>query len=179
MNSSLIIVLGVVILGLLIKFATKIIAKILGLVALVIVVVGFMYSKGIGPFKETSADLKALTAKYCSDPEEAAICDCIIKNAEVDMRKRFTEAEMDTMSRERIRAAYVLKRSLDATKAEAMECLTKRGMENKYKQFTNDFIPIENEYLEAIGNKTKEWGEKLKQEAESFLLNKNDIDSRY
>ena len=165
--------------GLLIKFATKLIAKVVGVMVLVAVVVGFLYTKGIGPFQDKSLDIASLTEKYCENPEEEAICDCILRKAEADMRNRFNAEEIDALTDERIRAAYVLKMSLDATKPAAMQCLQKRGMEQKYKQFTNDFIPIENEYLEVVGDKAKQWSEKLKQEAQDFLLNKNDIDSRY
>lgn len=179
MNSTLTIFLGVIILGMLIKFTTKLILKVLGFVVLVAVVIGAMYAKGIGPFKDTQVGLDALTEKYCGNPEEEAICECILQKAERDMRNRFTEDELDSLQADRIRAAYVLKRSLDATKNPAMQCLETKGMEHKYQQFINDFIPIENEHLNVVGDKAKEWSEKLKQEAQDLLLNKDNIDSRY
>lgn len=179
MNFSITALLTIAIIALLFKFATRIAAKVLGFAAIVALVFGFMYYKSIGPFKQNVADIAQLKLNYCEEEKDDAICDCIIGNAEKDMKQRFSKAELDSLSVQRIKAAYVLKKSLNATKEKAMICLAARGEEAKYKTFLQDFVPIENEYLDLIGDKAKQASQKLKDEYQSFKENKETIDTKY
>ncbi len=176
---SLTIIVLVVLAMVLLKFATKFTSKILGIVFLVVLGLGFMYYQSIGPFKENVADLAHLEQKYCEDNYDDAICDCILSFAKKDMKERFTKVELESLSYQKFRAAYVLQKSLKATKEEAMACLLGKGQPKKYTEFLQDFVPIENKYLDLIGDKAKQVGEKLKEEINSFKLNKDGIDGRY
>lgn len=179
MISTITIVAAIVIVLLLLKFATKFIAKIFGILLVAGLVIGFMYYKSIGPFKQNVTDIYALEEKYCDQEVDKDICDCIIKNIKRDMKRRFTRAELDSLAQQRIKAAYVLKKSMNSTKTDALNCLESRDAAHKYKQFRNDFIPIENKYLEIIEDKAKELGDNVRQEIKDFLLNKDDIDDKY
>ena len=161
------------------KLATKLALKILGIVVIAGVALGFMYYKSIGPFKQNAADISNLKDKYCETERDEDICSCIIQKAEGDIRKRFSAVALDSISIEPIRGAYVLKKSLEATKEEAMLCLAEKNATHKYKTFIQDFIPIENEYLNAVEDKAKELSQKLKDEYQSFIETKQDIDSKY
>jgi hypothetical protein len=179
MNFSITALIAVAVIALLFKFATRIAAKILGFFVVIALVFGFMYYESIGPFKENMADIAHLKGKYCEEERDASICDCIIGNAEKDMRNRFTKDELDSLAVQRIKAAYVLNKSLNATKEEALLCLAAKGEEEKYKVFLQDFVPIENEYLDLIGEKAKQASEKIRDEYQSFKDNKGTIDSKY
>mgnify|MGYP001065727377 CR=1 FL=1 len=179
MNFSITALVAIAVVALLLKFATRIALKLLGFAAVVAAIFGFLYYKSIGPFKENIADIAHLKVKYCEDERDEAICDCIIGAAEKDMKRRFTDEELDSLAVQRIKAVYVLKKSLNATKEEALMCLASRGEEAKYKTFLQDFVPIENEYLDLIGEKAKQASQKLKDEYSSFKDNKESIDTKY
>lgn len=179
MELTLTMVAVVVIAIIALKFASKLASKFFAIVVIAGLVLGFMYYKSIGPFKQNVADMSNLREKYCESEPDEDICSCIIEKAEEDMRKRFSKAELESITTQRVRGAYILKKSLAATKEEAMICLAEKGETEKYKTFIQDFIPIENEYLNVVGDKAKELSEKLKEEYQSFRESKKDIDNKY
>ncbi|MDA8886411.1 hypothetical protein N9I68_02420 [Bacteroidia bacterium] len=142
-----------------------------------------MYYKGLGPFTENVADIQHLEDKYCGDNGDSDICDCILKPAQADMKNRFSKSEIAELGDQKIRAAYVLKKSLGASKESAITCLTSKlgveGAQNRYKVFLQDFVPIENKYLDFAGEKARELGDKLKNEVKTFKENKKGIDDKY
>jgi hypothetical protein len=177
MSITLIAIIAVALLML--KFAKRIFAKLIGVVLLSAVIVGYMYKSSIGPFKKNVADISQLEKKYCQPDGDRDICDCILKPALQDITNRFTTAEIDSLTVQKIKAAYILQKSLQATKEEALICLAEKGGTVKYKVFLQDLIPIENSYLDVIGEKARNLGDKLKEKATSFQDNKEDIDSKY
>ncbi len=171
---------GVIVIAIIVlKFATKLASKFFAILLIAGLALGFMYYKSIGPFKQNVADMSNLHEKYCETEVDEDICSCIIEKAEADMRNRFSKAELDSIATQRVRGAYILKKSLAATKEEAMICLAENGATEKYKTFIQDFIPIENEYLNVVGDKAKELSDKLKDEFQSFKETKKDIDNKY
>ena len=179
MNFSLTALVTIAVVALLIKFATRMAIKILGFAAIIAAVLGYLYYNSIGPFKQNIADISLLKTKYCEEEKDEAICDCIIGIAKKDMNKRFSKQELDSLKVQRIKAVYILKKSLNATKEDALLCLASRGEEYKYKTFLQDFVPIENEYLDFIEEKAKAASQSLKDEYSSFKENKKTIDTKY
>ena len=167
----------------LLKFARKFASKIVGVLLILGLALSFMYYKSLGPFTENVADIQHLEDKYCGKNGDHDICDCILKPAQADMKTRFSKSEIAELGDQKIRAAYVLKKSLSASKEAAIICLTNKlgleGAENKYKVFLQDFVPIENKYLDFAEEKARELGEKLKNEVKTFQENKKDIDDKY
>lgn len=161
------------------KFAQKIMSKLIGVIVLGAVVLGYMYKQSIGPFKENVASLAYLQEKYCGADGDKEICDCILSPALADMQSRFSDAEMDSLKVQKIKAAYVLQKSLSATKEKALMCLSTKGSTEKYKVFLQDFVPIENKYLDELGEKAREVTGKLKDELTGFQESKETIDSKY
>lgn len=142
-------------------------------------VLAFLYYNDLGPFKENVADINTLNEKYCGTNGDEDICNCILKYAVEDMHSRFTTQELDSLKTQKIRAAYVLQKSLFATKEQSILCLESRDAKGKYREFLNDFVPIDNAYLEKIGETAKNLGEKIWDEVESLQENKKDIDGKY
>ncbi|MBT8326931.1 MAG: hypothetical protein KJP21_04360 [Bacteroidia bacterium] len=174
---TLVVVIVVAIIAL--KIASKLVSKFFAILVIAAIALGYMYYKSIGPFKQNVTDISNLKEKYCESNRDEDICDCIIEKAEKDMRKRFNSAEIDSLANQPIRGAYVLKKSLAETKEEALACLAAKGETDKYKVFIQDFIPIENEYLNIVGDKAKQLSQKLKEEYQSFKETKKDIDNKY
>ncbi|PCJ67207.1 MAG: hypothetical protein COA58_02500 [Bacteroidetes bacterium] len=179
MELSLSVILVIVGAFILLKYARKLVSKIIGVVGITAGILGFMYYKSIGPFKNNVADISHLEEKYCGSDGDRDICDCILKPAKQDIASRFSSKEIDNLSNEKIKAVYVLQKSLAATKEQALACLTLKGESKKYKVFLQDFIPIENRYLDLAGEKIKDLGEKVRKEVHTFNENKEDIDNKY
>lgn len=172
--------IAIIIVALLIlKFAKRIFSKLIGVILISVVIVGYMYKNSIGPFQKNIADISQLQEKYCQSEGDKDICDCILKPALLDIQNRFTEREIDSLKVEKIKAAYILQKSLRATKEQALVCLSSKGSTEKYNVFLQDLIPVENSYLDIVGEKVRDLGDKLKEEVTSYQESKEDIDSKY
>ena len=179
MELSLSVIVAIVAVFLILKYVRKFASSIFSVLAIAALVVGFMYYKGLGPFEKNVADLAYLEDKYCGSDGDADICDCIIAPAKSDIAIRFSREERDSLTHQKLRAAYVLQKSLRATKESALACLTLKGEGGKYKEFLQDFVPIENKYLNMAGDKIKDLGNKLRDEVTSLKENKDKIDDKY
>jgi hypothetical protein len=177
MSITLIAIIAVALL--IVRFAKRFFSKLIGVVLISAVIVGYMYKSSIGPFKKNVADISQLEEKYCQPEGDIDICDCILKPALQDMKNRFTVAEIDSLTVQKIKAAYILHKSLQATKEQALICLATTGTTEKYKIFLQDLIPIENSYLDSLEKKARDLGDKIKKEMSLFQDNKEDIDSKY
>ena len=65
--------------------------------ALIAACIFALYYFKVWPFKQNVAGIEYLTDKYCGKkdaPRETAICDCIVRSAEMDMKTRFNEKNM-------------------------------------------------------------------------------------
>lgn len=179
MEFPLTIVVVIIMAIVLLKVAKSIASKLFGIVIIAGLILGFMYYKGIGPFKKSLVSIDELSAKYCDSSGDKDICDCILKPAREDIYDRFSKSERDSLAVQKVRAAYVLQKSLNATKEEALVCLAARNQTDKYKVFLQDFVPIDNKYLDLIGEKARSLSRQLKDEFNELKENKEDIDSKY
>ncbi len=179
MSGSITVAAVVIIALLVLKFAKQIIAKLFGVLVIGGLILGYMYKNSLGPFKENVADLNTLQSKYCGPDGDQDICDCILVPVKNDIESRFTSEERDSLEVQKIKAAYVLQKSLRATKESALACLALKDATDKYKVFLKDFVPKENKYLDMVGDKARDLGDKLKQEVTNFKDNKDAIDSKY
>ncbi len=177
MQMSLTVIVAIVVVLILLKYARKFATKILISLIVAALVVGVMYYKSWGPFETNMADIATLEYKYCNDDPD--ICDCIVQPAKEDMAKRFSAIELDSLGEMRVKSAYILKRSLSATKEQATICLGLKGATDKYALFLKDFVPVENQYIDMATDKIKVLSGKLKSEVENFRNNKDEIDGRY
>ncbi len=75
------------------RFAKKIVVKLIGFLLISATVVGLMYYKSWGPFEHNIAELSHLQDKYCISNADEDICECIVQPIESDMNQRFTTDE--------------------------------------------------------------------------------------
>ena len=177
MQMSFTVILAIVVVLILLKYARKFASKIFIFLMVSALVVGAMYYKSWGPFETNVADIATLEDKYCNlDPD---ICDCIVQPAKADMATRFSKVELDSLGEMRIKSAYILKKSLASTKEQAIVCLGLKGATDKYAVFLKDFVPVENQYIDIATDKIKVLSGKLRSEVETFRENKDEIDGRY
>lgn len=172
-------VIAVIIGLILLKFATKLIMKLVGFMICIIAVIGFMYLFSWGPFKKNITQISTLEAKYCQTDRDDDICECIVAKLKLDMMQRFTSAELDEITEDKLKSFRVLTKSMEATKEESLQCLALRGEEQKYKQFLLDFANLSNEDIDYIKIKGKEIGEWIKDKADSVGSSLEEIDKRY
>jgi hypothetical protein len=179
MNFSLSVFGAIILVFFVLRFAKKIVVKLIGFLLISATVVGLMYYKSWGPFEHNIAELSHLQDKYCISNADEDICECIVQPIESDMNQRFTTDELQLLTTQRIKAAYVLKKSMNHTKEQALLCLEKRNAIEKYKQFIHDFIPIENKYLSMAEDKVDELTGAVKDEVTTFNEGKTSIDDKY
>lgn len=179
MEPSFTLIIVAVVAFVILRFAKKLFSKVIGVLLIGGMIVGFMYYKGIGPFQQNVADMNHLMQKYCGENGDKDICDCILKPAQADIESRFTVSELDSLAEQKIKGAYILQKSLKATKEKAIVCLASRDATEKYKVFLQDFVPIENKYLDLIGEKARDLSDKVKDEISSLQEDKKDIDDKY
>jgi hypothetical protein len=179
MNFSLSVFGAIMLAFFVLRFAKKMVVKLFGFLLISATVIGWMYYSSWGPFEHNIAELAHLQDKYCESAGDKDICECIVQPIESDMRQRFTPDELQLLSTDRIKAAYVLKKSMDKTKEKALSCLETRNAPQKYKQFMHDFVPVENKYLIFAEDKVDELTGAVKDEVTSFQESKKSIDDKY
>ena len=75
------VVLGIILL----RFAVKVMFKILGFVLILLAVLAFMYLYSWGPFEKNITSIHALEAKYCEEDGDPDICECIVSKLKLDV----------------------------------------------------------------------------------------------
>lgn len=143
-----------------------------------------LYYFNIWPFNKNVADLDFLKEKYCSEsalanPENAAICDCIVKKAEADIKKRFTEKQLDSIKKDKLKMAYVLQKSMEKLKTRSQICLEDRQQPQAMKKFTTDLATLDNEVLGKVGGLLNSGVDLLKEKWKNRESEKEAIDEKY
>lgn len=162
-----------------IRFATKILFKILGFLLVVVAVAVVMYYLSIGPFKNDRTDIFKLEDRYCSEDGDVDICECIIEKTMTDMNNRFTEAERLELRENRAKALYAFVRVMEANKEECTKCLEDRGVEEKYGEFLAELAEVAPEHIENLKEKSSEILEQLYEKYEEIKDEKDDVDSKF
>lgn len=153
-------------------------------ILLVVAIIFGLYYFNIWPFNKNVADLDYLKEKYCSeqarkDPESAAICDCIVKKAEADIKKRFTADEMEAAKNDKLKMAYILQKSIEKQKERSKICLEDANQPQAMRKFTTDLASLDNEVLGKIGSLINSGVDVLKEKWKNREGEKNDIDAKY
>lgn len=159
------------------KFAGKIMNKILGILLVVIAVFVIFYLNDLPPFQKNRASIAFLEEKYCTT--DVDICDCVVNTLKTDFAQRFSSVEREEINQDKLKSAYTLKKLLKSNKSAIEECLAKRQKEDKFKQFLKDLLPIQNKYLDQVESKFKTLETSLKDKVNNVKVEKKDIDSRF
>jgi hypothetical protein len=151
------------------------------LVLIIGIIAGLYYFK-IWPFKENVAGTEYLKNKYCNKqdaPKETAICDCIVRAAELDMQTRFSKSEMVDIQGDRAKSAYALQKSLKAIKSDAQRCLEQQGQETAWNDFVSDLSTLDNPILKKAKSFLSDGAEKVENIWNDSKDGKKQIDSKY
>lgn len=141
-----------------------------------------LYYFKIWPFKKNVAGIEYLTDKYCGKkdaPRESAICDCIVRSAEMDMKNRFNEKEYAEIQEDRARSAYALQKSIHAIRPDINRCLREQGQEAAWQQFIDDLSTLDEPLLKKAKTTLDSGASKLKEMWNDHKSEKAGIDERY
>lgn len=141
-----------------------------------------LYYFKIWPFKQNVAGTAYLRDKYCDKkdaPRETAICDCIVRPAELDMQNRFGKQGMEEIQEDRAKSAYALQKSLAVIKPEAMRCLQQQGQEQAWDQFVSDLATLDNPLLKKAKSILSSGAEKVEDLWKEKKAEKAEIDKKY
>ncbi|MFT4523026.1 MAG: hypothetical protein ACI8ZN_001978 [Bacteroidia bacterium] len=163
----------------LIKWGSKLLTKLLGLVLMALVVLFFMFYFEIGSFKSNPLSLQELEVKYCDSSESKVKCSCIVKLLKADMNRRWTEDELADLEHDHVDMAYAMNKSLQIQKTAIKACLADEGAEQEWDEFTNDLIPVNNDWIERIKLEIKKLKTKTETSVQKVVDRKKDIDDRY
>lgn len=164
---------------LIIRFATGLLLKILGLACLVGGALILMYNYGIWPFREQTISIEWLEKQYCdSENPDRLKCNCIVKKIKRDIDNRFTNEELDAMSENRLKVAYTLKKSYDAQLVEIKSCLGANA-EIELKEFNDALWHRDQETLKKTGQWLSEKSGSIKESFQELKDEKSSIDRKY
>ena len=141
-----------------------------------------LYYFKVWPFKQNVAGIEYLTDKYCGKkdaPRETAICDCIVRGAEMDMKTRFNEKEYAEIQKDRARSAYALQKSIHAIRPDIDRCLHEQGQEAAWDQFVNDLSTLDEPLLKKAKIALDSGAVKLKEMWKDHAAEKAKIDEKY
>lgn len=148
-----------------IRFATRLIIRLIGLAVLVLSVVFLLFYFEIGPFEQNPISIDSLKSTYCVDEVNPAKCECIVRPIEVDMANRWTPTELDYLKQHGTQMAYAVTRSFEAVRDQIEGCLKDRGEEEALDEVLQELIPVNQKWLNKLG----EWKDDLAQKADSAL----------
>lgn len=164
---------------LIVKFATGILLKLLGVACLIAGALVFMYQQAIWPFKEQTVSIEWLEQKYCtSETKDVPKCNCIVRKIKGDLNSRFSEEELKTINDNRVKAAYVLRKSYQSKLAEIKSCLGTNA-EVQLREFNDALLYQGNNSLKKTGDWFSEKSDYLKQSITDLKDEKQAIDRKY
>lgn len=179
MNTSIGIIISIVLLALVVRFVSKLIVRILASLLIVVAVLGLMYYQGWGPFKQDLISIQALEERYCVEQTDRDICDCIVQAVRKDMDDRFSKVEMAAIQSDRAKQAYVLSKSLTAIKPQAKACLAERNAEEKYEAFIHQLLPGGQNWLKKGQEQWIRLKQSVTEGTDSLKKEIEEIDKRY
>ncbi len=169
----------VIIAGLLIRFATKFLMKLIGWVLLIGIGVYALYHFGIGPFKQNPISIATWEAKYCGESNDKVTCNCIVMPIKKDLQSRFSSSELSEIEEDRAQLLYVIQRSFSAVKPEIQQCLGEANAEDALDNFRNNMIPIDNSILEEIEQLAEGIKEDAVNQLDGLKSKKESLDNKY
>lgn len=164
---------------LVIKFATGVLLKLIGVLCLLGGLLIVLYQHAIWPFHENAISIEWLEKKYCEGENKDGLkCDCIVKSIRADLNNRFTSDELTELGENRIKQAYVIKKSYDARLPDIKICLGENA-EKELKSFNEALWLQDKETLKKTGDWFSEKSGNIKESYEDLKDEKSDIDRKY
>lgn len=176
MTSTTIIVIVLIVSGiLLLRFASKFIFKLMGLLLFAPAILIILYLFNIGPFSTNLFSRDNLSKKFCISEQTLDVCECVVKKYKTLVESKFTEEELNEIENKNYESAYVFKQLTDQLAIQTAIC---SGSEDSAKilmdKFMTGLIPFglsPSKGLDWISEKTGEMKEKneRKEELDSLL----------
>lgn len=140
MSNTIMLIAGIVVLFLLIRFVTKIIVKIVGAVFVLgfLVYVLFYWNGGMLDLGNKDFMLKELQQKYCHVPEGKIKCDCIIEPLMDDIYARHSAQEIEKLQNSKAKSLLEISRSMARQRKEIMQCLHEKNATNQWDEFLKE-----------------------------------------
>jgi hypothetical protein len=177
---GLALVIGIIIGILILRFAIGFLFKFFGILLVVGCLGIYCYQKAYWPFDKNLASITLLEEKYCEgESAKPHKCECIVKVLEKDINKRFTKEEIKALDANRIKSAYLIKRSLDYCEPQIKKCLSKKKSEGELEEFKMEMLKLDQSGIGALS----EWLKKKKQTVSETIngvkIEKEDVDKKY
>lgn len=138
-----IIILGIVIVVafLVIRFVTKVLAKVIAflIVAAVVVYFLFYWDGGFISIGKKEFILYELEEKYCSEDGDNIKCECMIKPLLEDIRSKYTEEEIKSIGKDNRETIKILRKSIQENREVIRECYQENKTNNSMKENLEDF----------------------------------------
>jgi len=161
------------------RFAAKVVSKLIAIVLLIAAVLVFMYHKGLGPFEQNHISIVELEVKYCQLEKDPEKCECIVKPLKADIEKRFTQQELEELKKNRIKGAYILNKSFQANKEMIALCLAEKDAIGEIKEFQDDLLPFDNKIVKKLSKIITSIQKKAEESWQDLQNDKEEIDKRY
>lgn len=139
LTDIIIIVVGIILLILVLRFIAKNILKIIG-VLIIIVVFGYFllfYKGGLLDLGNKDFILNELKEKYCVEQIDEIKCECIIEPLFNDITSQYSLEELAELQKDKTKSLEIIFKSLRDNRAEIKSCLKEREAP---KQMWNDFV---------------------------------------
>ncbi|MBO6517653.1 MAG: hypothetical protein JJ975_13995 [Bacteroidia bacterium] len=179
MNISLTTVLIVVLAGLIIRFASQILVKLLGWLLLIAGGVYLCYQLELGPFKQNPISIQTWEDRYCLDAEEQVKCNCIVNPIKNDLESRFTAEELSEMESNRMELSYAIKQSYSKVKPQIESCLESENAEDEFEDFIRDLLPVDNDILLKLESLKDDISATAEEKFDQLNERKEKIDEKY
>ena len=160
-----VIIIAVILIFLILRYIVSKLFKILLFLLIVAGVIFGLYFADIGPFK-ANINMDYVETKFCKDELASSNkCKCIVTPVMEDLRQRFPPEELEKINADKLEAAFVMIKSMDAQDAMIKECLAKENAEDELNEFMYQAFGIDQKVFnkDAIIKILKELYDKSKE----------------
>jgi len=148
-----IVIVAVVLLFSILKFATKIIMKIFGAFFIVAaaVFVLFYWNGGLLNLGNENFMLDEMQAKYCNSGQTVK-CECIITPVLTKIKAEYSGEEFTKLQSNKTKSLMVILETLTKNRTEIRDCLREKNALNEWDEFVNDLKNNDsgNEFTDAF-----------------------------
>ncbi|MCF8381791.1 MAG: hypothetical protein K9H49_19620 [Bacteroidales bacterium] len=160
-ENILIIAVAIIVSVIIIRFVTKVLAK---LIAIAIVVIAlyyilFQWNGGLLNLGKNQFIVYDLEEKYCHDEEDLVKCNCIILPLKADIESKYTPEELETLNKDRMEALKIFYKSIEENSQSIKACLEENNSGSAWKEFMEDIksSPLKKKLNELMGKEEEEF----------------------
>ncbi|PIE85919.1 MAG: hypothetical protein CSA05_03305 [Bacteroidia bacterium] len=146
----LIVIIGIFVLGIILKFIGKLVCKLLSAAFVIVFVLYllFYWNGGLLDLGNQNFMLYELEAKYCGDKDRQTSCCCIVQPLIEDVTSKYEDEEIEDFQKSKITSIRIIMESLMAKKQEIATCLKENDALDEWDNFISDLEKIKAEQEE-------------------------------